>query len=460
MASIRSGSSTPRCSTSFDDTHAGIFLLNTTLFTIVIGALIQPVLSGAASDSLPRISDLYAVIVAAALLVNPTTIMFNQLFASPGNDLPGALLLVYAFWAFLRIFEADRDKEAWLLQLLVAGVLAVMTKIATAPGLLLLPIAGYAVFARDPRRVWGLARNPILLCLVTVGAAWMATGIISSGCIAFPAGSTCIAALPWTPPLGDIADFATLVTAWARLPNAHVWEAAHGWAWLKDWPSMMLARRIFIPGMSWSLALAAGIGVALALVERVALKSRRQDRSFGPGPFVIGYAIVIGCLGNLFWFLAAPDPRFGIGFLLALPALVIAAATRALAADGAIIRLVVNRIVLMGFVFVCVGLFLRYHRLDGLEGGGVMAVDSRCPGLSNMISARSFASTSPSAAINAGTHRGPAPRAEAPTHLPSPIASCCFGSSSNQKLPPRHLQPSEEWRSGKASGLPQPGVTA
>src|SRR5258707_9933384 len=127
------------------DTHAGIFLLNTSLFTIVIGALIEPVLSGAAGDSLPRASDLSAVIVAAALLVNPTTIIFNQLFASPGNDLPGALLLVYAFWAFLRIFEAGRDKEAWLLQLLVAGVLAVMIKIATVPGLLLLPIAGYAV---------------------------------------------------------------------------------------------------------------------------------------------------------------------------------------------------------------------------------------------------------------------------------------------------------------------------
>ena len=124
---------------------------------------------------------------------------------------------------------------------------------------------------------------------------------------------------------------------------------------------MMLARRIFIPGMSWSLAVAAGIGVALALAERVALKSRRQDRSFGPGPFVIGYAIAIGCLGNLFWFLAAPDPRFGIGFLLALPALVIAAATRALAIDGAVIRLVVNRIMLMGFVFVCVGLFLLHQ---------------------------------------------------------------------------------------------------
>ena len=169
------------------DTHACIFLLNTSLFTIILSALIQPLLSGAARESLPRIGDLYAVIVAAVLLVNATTIMFNQLFAGPENDLPDALLLVYAVWAFLRIFEADGDKEAWLLQLLVAAALAVMVKIAAAPILLLLPVAGYAVIAGDRRRGKGLAGNPVLLCLLVVGAAWAATGIISSGCIAFPA---------------------------------------------------------------------------------------------------------------------------------------------------------------------------------------------------------------------------------------------------------------------------------
>ena len=277
--------------------HVCIFLLNTTLFTIIIAALIQPLVSVTAGNSPARFSDLYAVVVAAVLLANAESVMFNQLFASPENDLPGALLLVYAFWAFLRVFERDADKDARLLQLLVAGALAVMIKIATAPVLLLLPVAVCAVIARDRRRVKGLVGNPILLCLVTVGAAWMATGLISSGCIAFPAGSTCIAALPWTPPLGDITAFATLITAWARLPNAHVWEAAHGWAWLKDWPSLMLARRSFIPGMSWSFAVAAGVGLVLALAERFALKTRRQDPSFGPGPLVIGYAIAIGCLG-------------------------------------------------------------------------------------------------------------------------------------------------------------------
>ena len=35
------------------------------------------------------------------------------------------------------------------LQLLVAGALAVMTKVATAPVLLLLPVAAYVVIARD-----------------------------------------------------------------------------------------------------------------------------------------------------------------------------------------------------------------------------------------------------------------------------------------------------------------------
>ena len=363
------------------DTHAGIFLLNTTLFTIVIGALIQPVLSGAASDSLPRISDLFAVIVAAALLVNPTTIMFNQLFASPGNDLPGALLLVYAFWAFLRIFEADRDKEAWLLQLFVAGVLAVMTKIATAPGLLLLPIAGYAVFARDLRRVWGLARDPILLCLVTVGAAWMATGIISSGCIAFPAGSTCIAALPWTPPIGDIADFATLVTAWARLPNAHVWEAAHGWAWLKDWPSMMLARRDFHPRHELELspgrrhrgrpgpgrARRPEIPAAGSQLRAGPLRHRLRDRDRLPGQSLL---VPRGARSSLRHRLSAR----------------LAGARHRRRHAGAGDRR--RRHPPRRQSHHADGIRLRLRRPlpaasadRGLEGGGVMAVDSRCPGL-------------------------------------------------------------------------------
>jgi len=346
------------------DSHAGIFLLNTALFTLIIAALLQPLLGGAAREFLPGISDLYAVVIAAVLLANAATIMFHQLFAGPENDLPGALLVIYAFWAFLRIFEGEGDREAWLLQLLVAGVLAVMVKITTAPVLLLLPVAAYAVIARDGRRVGSLLRDPILLCLLVVGAAWMATGVISSGCLAFPAVSTCIAALPWTPPLGDISAFATLITSWARSPNEHFRDAVHGWAWLEDWPDLMLARRDFIPGTSWSFGLAAGIGVAMALIERFALRARSRDPACGPGSFAIGYAIAIACLGNLFWFLGAPDPRFGIGFLLVLPALVIAVATRALATDGALLRLAVHRFLLMGFVFICVGVFLRYHRLD------------------------------------------------------------------------------------------------
>ena len=65
-----------------------------------------------------------------------------------------------------------RDKEAWLLRPLVAGVLAVVAEIATSPRAA--PVADRRlcrVRARPPARV-GLGRAiPTLLCLVTVGAA-------------------------------------------------------------------------------------------------------------------------------------------------------------------------------------------------------------------------------------------------------------------------------------------------
>jgi len=352
--------------------HEGIFLVNATLFTVVIGALLQPILAGsprepAARVTNLRIANLYAVIVAGVLLVNAATIMFNQLFAGPENDLPAALLVIYAFCVFLRIFEADGDRQSPLVQLLVVSVLAVMIKITTAPVLLLLPVAGCLVIGTDRPRMVELARDPVLICLLVVGIAWIAAGLISSGCIAFPVGSSCIAALPWTPPIAEIRQFASLVTAWGRSPNEHFREAATGWAWLKDWPSVMLAHRPFIPAASWSLAIAAGIGIAGALADPFLLKAKRLDRPGGAGKGVIGYAILVACLGNLFWFLAAPDPRFGIGFLLALPALVIAAGTQALSADDPTIRFLVGRPLLVLFVFVCAGLFVRDLRVVAFQ---------------------------------------------------------------------------------------------
>jgi hypothetical protein len=348
--------------------HEGIFLVNAALFTAVIGALIHPILDGAPREPAAPvtnsgIANLYAVIVAGVLLADAATIMFNQLFAGPENDLPAALLVIYAFCVFLRIFEADGDRRSRLLQLLVVSVMAVMIKITTAPVLLLLPVAAYAVTGSDRSRMVQLVREPVLTCLFVVGIAWMAGGLISSGCIAFPVASSCIAALPWTPPIADIHQFAALVTAWARSPNEHFQEAATGWAWLRDWPSMMLAHRVFIPVAGWSFAIAAGIGIGIALVDRYIFKAKRPDRAGGAGMGMIGYATLTACLGNLFWFLAAPDPRFGIGFLLALPALGVAAGTQALSVDGPAIRFVVGRCALVVFVFVCAGLFVKDLRM-------------------------------------------------------------------------------------------------
>ena len=180
-----------------------------------------------------------------------------------------------------------------------------------------------------PVRAWSnWCASPILLCLFVVGIAWMAAGLISSGCIAFPVASSCIAALPWTPPIADIHQFAALGH---RLGP--------------------FAQRAF-PGGCDRLGLAQGLAEHDAGPSRLHPRSELELRDRGghrnrasllptatssrPSGTIaararplgmIGYAILTGCLGNLFWFLAAPDPRFGIGFLLALPALVVAAGT-------------------------------------------------------------------------------------------------------------------------------------
>ena len=312
--------------------------------------------------------------------------------------------------------------------------MAVMIKITTAPVLLLLPVAAYAVTGSDRSRMVQLLREPVLICLFVVGIAWMAGGLISSGCVAFPVASSCIAALPWTPPIADIHQFAALVTAWARSPNEHFQEAATGWEWLRDWPSMMLVDRVFIPGASWSFAIAAGVGIGIALVDRYIFKAKRPDRAGGAGMGMIGYAILTACLGNLFWFLAAPDPRFGIGFLLALPALAVAAGTQALSVGGPAIRFVVGRCVLVVFVFVCAGLIVKDLRIVAFSAAKAGPRFPMFPSR-RRISVRLSASTSRSPAINAGMRPGPAPRVEDRRQCLSPSTSSCYGTSSNRQAP-------------------------
>jgi hypothetical protein len=125
----------------------------------------------------------------------------------------------------------------------------------------------------------------------------------------------------------DTADFTMKgIRGWARLPNRDYLQAVDdGWAWLNRWPSTMLSHRGFIWGIAGTAAAIGTVATALRLYDRFARPPATQPR----GTYEIavrgcpGMAITIctGLLGIAYWFLSAPDPRFGLGFLIATPLL-------------------------------------------------------------------------------------------------------------------------------------------
>jgi hypothetical protein len=247
--------------------------------------------------------------------------LFDWFSASPAYDTPSALLTIYAFWLFLRMFQTspsvNAERDQTLVVLIIVSVLSVMIKLSALPVLLLLPIAAYLAIRRG-LQVSKTLQHPGILLLAVGVVIWLATGIATSGCLLFPAASTCIADLPWSVPLRMAHVTAAAVTGWARSPTADYLAAANGSNWIHSWPEAMLAKRAFIVPLGVTFA------VLLPVIGCSVLWARTTNKRHGlgirrtPEETSCLYGLAVSITGILFWFLLAPDPRFGLGFLLTI----------------------------------------------------------------------------------------------------------------------------------------------
>jgi hypothetical protein len=112
----------------------------------------------------------------------------------------------------------------------------------------------------------------------------------------------CFSQLKWSVPGDRIAEDNNWVRGWARDPGPKARETLSDWKWLWPWLKKHLAREKLMLILFFC-------GIAL-----MAPSMRRGDS--GPAkisPILI--PVFICAAGIAFWFIAAPDPRFGYGFL-------------------------------------------------------------------------------------------------------------------------------------------------
>jgi hypothetical protein len=213
------------------------------------------------------------------------------------TDFPSAICgLICMYCGFAAAARDDRDYL--VLSYFFAGF-------ATA---LKLSGAVVALFPLGLTAIWiwqlGLFGPPIarILLVSVLFLPWTARNLVVSGCLAYPVSWTCLS-VPWEASR-FAAEHAMKIKAWARVPMTGL-DHLSGWAWIPIWLESM---KPFL--ISWAAVAVFGIVLAMA-IGRI-----RPERPVPLGQIVVFTVYAIVASG--FWFLAAPDPRFGISHLLAL----------------------------------------------------------------------------------------------------------------------------------------------
>lgn len=203
-----------------------------------------------------------------------------------------AVLVIY--WFSVLISYPARP-QASLVLLLLTAAFAVTVKLSAAPLMIL------ALFM-----LW-LHRKVVNVRLyAAIGVAgillglWLARGFLLSGCAVYPVPQSCIASLPWAVSRAQAAYELLGIKSWARTPHTIDYDQVmSNWGWVRDWSVRTL--------QDWSarLLVVGGIAGILCVIFGARI-SRWMLTAAGALLVSLGY-----------WFLTAPDVRFGSGYLAA-----------------------------------------------------------------------------------------------------------------------------------------------
>jgi hypothetical protein len=237
---------------------------------------------------------------AFGLLTFVVTLVLSRCLSSPQPDVGSAAVAIASAWYFAAVVKFSGDGNHFgpnqLLLCVSASVAALELKLsyfAFAAATILI-VLGIAMRRCVPFRQMCLCLLFALIILIP----WICCGYITSGCPFFPSDFGRLN-FDWAVPhqLADVERDAAF--AWARAPGLPPAEVLANWKWLTPWSARILGD----PAASRPL-LAGVVGLLLFLGRLFVRPLPQIDRRW----FVL---FAPSAVGLLFWFLTAPDPRFG-----------------------------------------------------------------------------------------------------------------------------------------------------
>jgi hypothetical protein len=238
------------------------------------------------------------VIVLSILILSSENRYISGWYGVLNADSFTAILIIY--WTCVALgLSVSPHLETDLTMLVLSAVLAVAVKVSAAP--LLLPTVALAWIHR--KRLPAPSTWRVALAASLVLGLWMLRGITLSGCAIYPVSQTCISALPWAESEQQVSSESLWIRSWARQRHELPAQVLKDRAWLPRWFSgAQHDHSIRL------LVIFAPLGLIAALL-------RRNFHGKPAHCLLVVTSGLIGCL--IFWFVTAPDPRFGEGFMLA-----------------------------------------------------------------------------------------------------------------------------------------------
>jgi hypothetical protein len=241
---------------------------------------------------------LYALCVLAWLAHAVVTLNTLNLYYDDPVHMINAIVLLEA-WKLLHDGSGGFSGERKKTSLLMLGAAAFMIKPIGALSLVFTGIMILFLLRRDKNSPFSTGVT-IFAPAATALIIWVARNIILSG---YPLYPVPVFPLPfdWTMPFESANANYRAVIGWARMPGpSYIQSLEKGFFfWFKPWLARRLHSRDFL---FWTLAPAALSVFWWALVLRLA-RSRKAL-----------YFLVWTNLNILYWFMTAPDERFGSGF--------------------------------------------------------------------------------------------------------------------------------------------------